>query len=248
MRAGYTGGILSIEEFIFDSYYIKEGIQMNLLDIIGPVMVGPSSSHTAGAVKIGRVCRKLLAEPVKDAKILFHGSFQATGKGHGTDRAVIAGLLGMAVDDSRIPESFRVAKESGMTFDIEGIDLGDVHPNSVKMNLTGVSGRTLEVVAASIGGGQIQICELDGLKASFSGDYPTLIVNNVDQPGHVTMVATMLAKENINIGTMQIHRTGRGGNAVMVIECDHEVPRESIMWLESQEGILKVTYLSMLEV
>ena len=221
---------------------------MNLLDIIGPVMVGPSSSHTAGAVKIGRVCRKLLAEQVKDAKIYFHGSFQATGKGHGTDRAVVAGLLGMAVDDTRIPDSFAVAKDSGMTFSIEGVDLGDVHPNSVKMKLVGISGRTLHVVAASVGGGQIQICELDGLKASFSGDYPTLIVNNIDAPGHVTMVATMLAKENINIGTMQIYRTGRGRNAVMVIECDHEVPRKSIKWLESQEGILKVTYLSMLEV
>lgn len=221
---------------------------MNLLDIIGPVMVGPSSSHTAGAVKIGRVSRKLLAEPVKDAKIYFHGSFQATGKGHGTDRAVIAGLLGLSVDDSQIPNSFAVAKEAGMTFTIEGIDLGDVHPNSVKMNLTGVSGRTLEVIAASVGGGQIEICEVDGLSANFSGDYPTLIVNNVDQPGHVTEVATMLAKEAINIGTMHIYRTGRGGNAVMVIECDHEVPAEAIAWLEQQEGILKVTYLSMLEV
>lgn len=221
---------------------------MNLLDIIGPVMVGPSSSHTAGAVKIGRVSRKLLAEPVKDAKIYFHGSFQATGKGHGTDRALVAGLLGMAVDDPEIPNSFAASKAAGMTFIIEGIDLGDVHPNSVKMYLTGVSGRTLEVVAASIGGGQIQICELDGLSANFSGDYPTLIVNNVDQPGHVTEVATMLAKESINIGTMQIYRTGRGGNAVMVIECDGEVPAESIAWLESREGILKVTYLSMQEV
>ena len=135
---------------------------MNLLDIIGPVMVGPSSSHTAGAVKIGRVSRKLLAEEVKEAKIYFHGSFLATGKGHGTDKALIAGLLGMQVDDPAIPDSFRIAGERGMDFSLEGIDLGDVHPNSVKMNLTGVSGRTLEVVAASIGGGRIQICELDG--------------------------------------------------------------------------------------
>lgn len=221
---------------------------MNLFDIIGPVMVGPSSSHTAGAVKIGRVSKKLLAEPVKDAKIYFHGSFQATGKGHGTDRALIAGLLGLAVDDPRIPESFSLARESGMTFSIEGIDLGDVHPNSVKVNLTGVSGRTIEVVAASVGGGQIQICELDGLSANFSGDCPTLIVNNVDQPGHVTEVATMLAKESINIGTMQIYRTGRGGDAVMVIECDGEIPAESLAWLESREGIRKVTYLSMQEI
>lgn len=221
---------------------------MNLFDIIGPVMVGPSSSHTAGAVKIGRVCQRLLAEDVRDAKIYFHGSFQATGKGHGTDRALVAGLLGMAVDDPRIPESFAAAQEAGLTFTMEGLDLGDVHPNSVKLELTGVTGRRLEVVAASIGGGRIQICELDGLSANFSGDCPTLIVNNVDQPGHVTEVATMLARENINIGTMQIYRTGRGGNAVMVIECDGEIPRESIAWLEAREGIRKVTYLSMQEI
>lgn len=218
---------------------------MNLLDIIGPVMVGPSSSHTAGAVKIGRISRRLLGEPVRDAKIYFHGSFLATGKGHGTDKALVAGLLGMPVDDIRIPDSFEIAREKGMAFVLDGIDLGDVHPNSVKMELTGETGRKLEIVAASVGGGQIEICEMDGLRANFSGDYPTLIVHNLDQPGHVTEVASMLAHESINIATMQIYRDGRGKHAVMVIECDQEVPRESIAWLEHLEGILKVTYLSM---
>ena len=220
---------------------------MNLLDIIGPVMVGPSSSHTAGAVKIGRVSRKLLAEEVKEAKIYFHGSFLATGKGHGTDKALIAGLLGMRVDDPAIPDSFRIAEERGMKFSLDGIDLGDVHPNSVKMNLTGVSGRTLEVIAASIGGGRIQICELDGITANFSGDYPTLIVHNIDQPGHVTEVTSMLAHKGVNIATMQLYRKSRGGSAVMVIECDQEVPKESLAWLERLEGILKVTYCSLVE-
>ena len=228
---------------------------MNLLDIIGPVMVGPSSSHTAGAVKIGRVSRKLLAEEVKEAKIYFHGSFLATGKGHGTDKALVAGLLGLRPDDPRLPDSFALAAEQGMAFRIhpvelrslEGIDLGDVHPNSVKMNLTGVSGRTLEVVAASIGGGRIQICELDGITANFSGDYPTLIVHNIDQPGHVTEVTSMLAHKGVNIATMQLYRKSRGGSAVMVIECDQEVPKESLAWLERLEGILKVTYCSLVE-
>lgn len=220
---------------------------MNLLDIIGPVMVGPSSSHTAGAVRIGRVSRKLLAEEVKEAKIYFHGSFLATGKGHGTDKALIAGLLGMQVDDPAIPDSFRIAEKREMRFSLEGIDLGDVHPNSVKMNLTGISGRTLEVIAASIGGGRIQICELDGITANFSGDYPTLIVHNIDQPGHVTEVTSMLAHKGVNIATMQLYRKSRGGNAVMVIECDQEVPKESLAWLERLEGILKVTYCSLVE-
>lgn len=218
---------------------------MNLLDIIGPVMVGPSSSHTAGAVKIGRVSRKLLGDKVKEAQIYFHGSFLATGKGHGTDKALIAGLLGMQVDDPEIPESFAAANRAGMQFTISGIDLGDVHPNSVKMNLTGESGRSLEVVAASVGGGQIKICEMDGLTVNFSGDYPTLIVHNIDQPGHVTEVTSMLAHKSVNIAAMQLYRAGRGTNAVMVLECDQEVPAESIKWLERMEGILKVTYLSL---
>ncbi|MFR4351671.1 MAG: L-serine ammonia-lyase, iron-sulfur-dependent subunit beta [Roseburia sp.] len=220
---------------------------MNLLDIIGPIMVGPSSSHTAGAVKIGRVGRKLLAENVKEAKIYFHGSFLATGKGHGTDRAVIAGLLGMAVDDPRIPDSFSVAEREGLQFTLEGIDLVDAHPNSVKMKLTGESGRVLEMMASSVGGGQIQICELDGLAVKFGGDAPTLIVQNVDQPGLVTETTSMLADREVNIATMQLYRSSRGRNAVMVIECDQEVPRETIVCLEHLEGILKVTYLSMKE-
>ncbi len=220
---------------------------MNLLDIIGPVMVGPSSSHTAGAAKIGRVSRKLIAEPIVHADIYFHGSFLATGKGHGTDKAIVAGLLGMKVDDSDIPYSFELAKKDGLEFHISGIDLGDAHPNSVKLNLTGISGKKIEIIAASVGGGQIEICEIDGLSASFGGDYPTLIVNHKDLPGQVTAVTSMLADKGVNIAAMKLYRTTRGGNAVMVVECDQEVPMESVAWLESLEGIWKVTYLSLKE-
>lgn len=218
---------------------------MNILDIIGPVMVGPSSSHTAGAVKIGQISRKLLGEEIKEAKIFLHGSFWATGRGHGTDRALVAGLMGMAVDDPQIPGSFEIAKERGFSFTIEKIELADAHPNSVKLCLTGVSGRKLEIVAASIGGGRIRICEIDGLTANFCGDYPTLIVHNLDQPGHVTEVTSMLAHKMINIATLQLYRDSRGGRAVMVIECDQEVPKEGIRWLTHVEGIVKVTYLSL---
>lgn len=219
--------------------------RMNLFDIIGPVMVGPSSSHTAGAVKIGIVSRKLLAEKVAKAEIYFHGSFLATGKGHGTDRAIVAGLLGMKVDDPQIPHSFEIAAKESMEFTIHGIDLGDVHPNSVKLMLTGISGRTLEVVAASIGGGSIEICEIDGLAANFGGDYPTLIVHNTDKPGYVAEVAAILAAESVNIATMKLYRGSRGDNAVMVIECDQEISEKCIRKLEETDGIFKVTYLPM---
>lgn len=220
---------------------------MNLLDIIGPIMVGPSSSHTAGAVKIGLVSRKLMVEKVVKADIYFHGSFLATGKGHGTDKAVVAGLLGIAVDDSRVPFSFEIAEQEGLEFHITGIDLGDAHPNTVKLNLTGESGKKIEIIAASIGGGQIEVCEIDGLSASFGGNYPTIIVNHKDITGRVTAVTSRLSERNVNIATMKLYRTVRGGDAVMIIECDHEVPVETIKSLEELEGIIKVTYLSLQE-
>ena len=208
---------------------------MNLFDIVGPVMVGPSSSHTAGAVRIGQVSRHLLGESVKEAKILLHGSFLATGIGHGTDKALVAGLLGMAADDIRIPDSFDIAKESGVKFEIGKIQLKNAHPNSVKLLLVGESGRNLEIVACSLGG---------GLEANFSGEYTTLVVHNDDQPGHVAEVTSMLAHKSVNIATMQLYRDHRGGSAVMVIECDKEIPEEGLNFLERLEGIQKVTYLA----
>jgi L-serine dehydratase, iron-sulfur-dependent, beta subunit len=216
---------------------------MNIFDIIGPVMVGPSSSHTAGAVKIGYISLKLLGEPIKKAELLLHGSFLDTGKGHGTDLALVAGLLGMKANDSRIPYSFDEAKKQGMEFTFGSIKLRDVHPNSVLLRLYSDSGRSLEIIASSLGGGRVKICKIDGLDANFTGEYPTLIVHNLDQPGHVTEVTSMLSHKSVNIATMQLYRDRRGGNAVMVIECDQEIPQESVAWLAHLEGVRKVTYL-----
>ena len=218
---------------------------MNLYDIIGPVMVGPSSSHTAGAVKIGYVSRKLMAQPIVKAQILLYGSFLATGKGHGTQIAIVAGLLGMKTDDCRIPDSFRLAGEAGMEISFGEAELKDAHPNSAQLILTGADGRQLEIVGESIGGSRINIASIDGLSANFSGDYPTLIVHNLDQPGHVAEVTSMLSHKSVNIATMQLYRAGRGGHAVMVIECDQEVPEEGISWLRHAEGVVKVTYLGL---
>jgi L-serine dehydratase len=220
---------------------------MKLTDIIGPVMVGPSSSHTAGAVRIGNAGRRLLGQPVREARISLHGSFLATGRGHGTDKALVAGLLGMAVDDRRIPDSFELARHAGLSFSIDGIDLGDAaHPNSARLILTGERGRKLEMVGASIGGGRICITELDGLPVNFSGDFPTLIVHNEDLPGHVARVTTLLSDSGINIAYMQLNRAHRGGQAVMVLECDQEVPQEVLTRLQAMDGIVKVTFLSLL--
>ena len=216
---------------------------MNIFDVIGPVMVGPSSSHTAGAVRIGYVARQLLGEEVREAKILLYGSFLATGKGHGTDKALTAGLLGMQTDDYRIPKSIEIAEDKGMKIAFGEAVLKEAHPNTAQLYLKGISGKTMELVGQSLGGGRINIAEIDGIETNFSGENPTLIVHNLDQPGHVSEVTSMLAHTGVNIATMQLYRSSKGGKAVMVVECDQEVPQEGIRWLERVEGVLKVTYL-----
>ncbi|WP_026492446.1 L-serine ammonia-lyase, iron-sulfur-dependent subunit beta [Butyrivibrio sp. XPD2002] len=220
---------------------------MNIFDIVGPVMVGPSSSHTAGAVKIGFVSRKLMGEEIAEAEILLYGSFLATGNGHGTKYALVAGLLGMEPDDENIPNSFDIAAQKGMKLFFGVAKLKEAHPNSVLMKLVGKSGKKLEVVGESLGGSLINIAKVDGLSANFSGEHPTLIVHNQDQPGHVAEVTSMLAHKSVNVATLQLYRESRGGHAVMVLECDQEIPAEALRWLEHLEGIEKVTYYSLLE-
>lgn len=218
---------------------------MNIFDIIGPVMVGPSSSHTAGAVKIGFVSQKLLSEPIESAEILLHGSFLATGKGHGTQYALVAGLLGMKEDDSRIPQSLELANKKNIHIKFGSTNLKNYHPNSVLLKLSGKNGRQLEIIGESIGGSIINIASIDGLSANFSGDNPTLIVHNKDQPGHVAEVTSMLSHKSVNIASMQLYRANRGGNAVMILELDQDIPSEALKWLEKLEGVEKVTYYSL---
>ena len=191
----------------------------NIFDILGPVMVGPSSSHTAGAARIGLIARQLFGRQPEKATIYLHGSFAATGKGHGTDKALVAGLLGMKPDDLRIPDSFEIAKEWGMDFTIEPKDLRDAHPNTAQI-LMETGEKKMTIQAFSIGGGRIRVKKLDGIDVNFSGESNTLIVRNVDQPGRITEVAAALSKESINIATMQVFRSCEGGQALMVIEID----------------------------
>ena len=214
---------------------------MNLFDILGPVMVGPSSSHTAGAVRIGLMARALLGQEPVRARLLLHGSFASTGEGHGTHRALIAGLLGLSPDDSRVPDSFALAGERGLEFTFGTCVLRDVHPNSVLIQLEGAQGGALEVGASSPGGGRIQVFRLDGLSTSFTGELPTLVVHNSDQPGCVSQVTGVLAGHGMNVATLQLNRGGRGESAVMVLECDQPIPDEVAQEVRALPGILRVT-------
>lgn len=220
---------------------------MTIFDIMGPIMVGPSSSHTAGAVRIGLIVRRLLGSTPVAAEILLHGSFAATGTGHGTDKALVAGLLGMQPDNANIPRSFALAEQAGIKISIGGVDLQGAHPNTVILRVTNADGRTLEVNASSLGGGRVRLNSLDGLEASFTGDHPTLIIRNEDRPGLVAEVANLLSRHNVNIATMQLYRDRRGGLAVMVIESDQPIPPEVVSQLRSSPGIVRTVYLNMEE-
>ena len=215
----------------------------SIFDILGPVMVGPSSSHTAGAVRIGLIGRKILGRQPKRALIYLHGSFAATGEGHGTDRGIVAGLLGMEPDDMRIPDSFEIAAEEGMEFAIEKKELKDAHPNTALLCLEAEDGTKVQMQACSIGGGRIRVTRLDDMDVNFSAETNTLIVYNLYQPGCVADVANVLSRKKINIATMQLFRDKRGGYAVMVVETDQVISRQALDWLESMDGILKVTFI-----
>ncbi|MGN0967836.1 MAG: L-serine ammonia-lyase, iron-sulfur-dependent subunit beta [Oscillospiraceae bacterium] len=220
---------------------------MTIFDIMGPVMVGPSSSHTAGAVRIGLITRRLLGSQPVSADLLLHGSFAATGAGHGTDKALVSGLLGLRPDDPDIPRAFALAAQAGMKLTVGSVVLRGAHPNTVVLRVTNAAGRTLEVNASSLGGGRVRVNSLDGLEASFTGDYPTLIIRNEDRPGYVAEVANLLSEHGVNIATMQLYRDRRGGLAVMVIESDQSIPEGMVDWLRGCPGIVRAVYLDMKE-
>lgn len=217
---------------------------MDLFDIIGPVMVGPSSSHTAGAARIGQVTLSLLGEPVAGAKIGFHGSFAKTYRGHGTDRAVVGGLMGMGVDDLRLRRSLSLAQEQGLSFTFETIKLRGVHPNTLVIDAWGFSGKTICVQASSVGGGNIMINSLNGLDVGFSGKENTLIIQHQDAPGAIASVSGLLAGWRLNIATMRVFRKEAGSEAVMAIELDDPLEPQLLHALEAVHGIRSVTYLA----
>ena len=215
---------------------------INIFDMMGPVMVGPSSSHTAGAARIGNMGRTLLGEEVARADIGLYGSFAETGFGHGTDRALLAGLLGMKPDDLRIPNAYEEANRAGMAYSFRTVELRDAHPNTALLELTGKSGKKLTLQAASIGGGAIVVNKIDGIDVNFTGDFNTLIVRNQDESGSVAAITSILSQVHINVANMSVNRHRRGGDALMVIETDQHIKPRQVKFLSELPGILSVTY------
>lgn len=215
---------------------------INIFDMMGPVMVGPSSSLTAGAARIGNMGRTLLGEEVARADIGLYGSFAETGYGHGTDRALLAGLLGMKPDDLRIPNAYEEANRAGMAYSFRTVELRDAHPNTALLELTGKSGKKLTLQASSIGGGAIVVNKIDGIDVNFTGDFNTLIVRNQDESGSVAAITSILSQVHINVANMSVNRHRRGGDALMVIETDQHIKPRQVEFLSELPGILSVTY------
>ncbi|MBQ9393123.1 MAG: L-serine ammonia-lyase, iron-sulfur-dependent subunit beta [Oscillospiraceae bacterium] len=215
---------------------------MDVFDILGPVMVGPSSSHTAGAARIGYMARTLLGTRPLLARIHLHGSFAETGVGHGTDRALVGGLLGMKPDDLRLPFAFEEAKKHGLIFTIDEIELPDAHPNTAVIEADGEGGRHLELQASSLGGGRIMVDRLDGIDVGFTGDYNTLVIHNQDESGTVATVTGILSQFRVNVANMSVNRRKRGGDALMIIETDQHLLLQQVDSLRQLDGILSITY------
>ena len=196
---------------------------------------------------MGRVARHLLGSRPVRAEISLHGSFASTGAGHGTDRAIVAGLLDMAPDDPDLPRSFQLAKAAGMEVSIRTVELRGAHPNTAVLDLTDQGGRTLSVSASSLGGGRIRVNSIDGMEAAFSGELPTVIIRNEDRPGIVSEVSRALSRRGANIATMQLYRDRRGGLAVMVMECDDPLPDGLRDELAAMDGVVRCTCLELEE-
>ncbi len=197
---------------------------MNIFDVIGPVMIGPSSSHTAGAVRLANLALAILDEPVQEAVMGLHGSFAQTYRGHGTDLALVSGLMGWRTDDVRIPQAFEYAQQAEIKFSFKTINLGEgVHPNSVQLWLTGKNGKRCTVIGSSIGAGRVVITEVDDFPLEFHGDFPTILTLHQDKPGVISLVTTILSTQGVNIAQMKVFRKKKGGLAAMILETDQPV-------------------------
>ncbi len=211
----------------------------SIFDILGPVMIGPSSSHTAGAVRLGLLARAILGAQPDAAEITLHGSFASTGRGHGTDLAIVAGLLGMRPDDHEIVRAFEHAEEAGMDVSITTGDLGDAHANTALLALhTGET--TVEIQGSSVGGGEVLVTRIGRFEAHADGRMPLLIVEHTDLPGEIASVTRIISDTGANVAQMRVSRTRRGAEALMLIETDTPLPDEALAEIEALPGVMRL--------
>ncbi|MDD3429864.1 MAG: L-serine ammonia-lyase, iron-sulfur-dependent subunit beta [Oscillospiraceae bacterium] len=220
-------------------------MDVSLFDVIGPIMIGPSSSHTAGAARLGRVARTIIDAPFNHVSFGLHGSFGQTYQGHGTDRALLAGVLGLAEDDERLADAFSLAKKANLTYSFEEIELDGVHENSVKMVFTLTDGSTRCIVGSSLGGGRILITSIDGFPTEFTAQSSTLVIRQPDVPGIISDITAILALNSINIAVMKVSRNAKGGEACCIIETDSPLTANLVAQLKALPKLLQVQAINL---
>lgn len=216
----------------------------SVFDIIGPIMVGPSSSHTAGAARIGRVARKLFGRQPERAEVTFYGSFAKTYQGHGSDVAIVAGILDFDTFDLRLKNSLAIARQAGMEVVLKTSEVLTEHPNTARVKLSDGQ-QQIEVVGVSIGGGKIEILDINGFSCQLGFDNPTLLVLHEDRFGMIAAVAKVLTRERINVGLMEVSRRERGSRALMAVETDTLIPAQVVEEISRIPYIFEVSLLSL---
>jgi L-serine dehydratase len=221
---------------------IRHDRKVSILDIMGPVMVGPSSSHTAGTARLGRVAREILDEDPVAVRFFLHPPLAATYRGHGSDFALVGGSIGLNVDDPRIPEAIRIAEQMEVDVAFSEEDLGDVHPNTVRIEIRGKT-REAEIVGSSIGGGVIEVFKINGFQTRFKGDSPTLLLFYRDRPGMISEVTQIIADEGINIASLSCSRKQRGKDAFMQIDVDSPMSKAALKRICATADVAEAKYL-----
>ncbi len=213
---------------------------MNVFDIIGPVMIGPSSSHTAGAVRIGRVANKLMdGRTPERVEITLAGSFALTGRGHGTDRALLAGIMGYHSYNEEIRDALAIAEDRGIRYTFIKKDLPGAHPNTARIEFVLPDGGAGSVQAASVGGGNIRVDLVNDMKVDFNGQSHTILVMHLDRPGVIAAVTNLMREEyaDLNICNFHLSRERKGGQAIMTIEIDSMPPDTLVRDIRGLENV-----------
>jgi L-serine dehydratase len=221
---------------------IRHDRKVSILDVMGPVMVGPSSSHTAGTARLGRVAREILDEDPVAVHFYLHPPLAATYRGHGSDFALVGGSIGLSVDDPRIPEAIRIAEQMDVDITFSEEDLGDVHPNTVRIEVRGKT-RETEISGSSIGGGVIEVFKINGFQTRFKGDSPTLLLFYRDRPGMISEVTGIIAEEGINIASLSCSRKQRGKDAFMQIDVDSPMSEAALGRIRVVADVEEAKYL-----
>ncbi|QRN86612.1 L-serine ammonia-lyase, iron-sulfur-dependent subunit beta [Clostridia bacterium] len=209
----------------------------SLYDILGPIMIGPSSSHTAGACRIGYMTRNMIKRPIVRVQFDLYGSFAKTYRGHGTDIALLGGILGFAQDDERIVSAYEIAKEQGLENSFVLMEDDDEHPNTVVIKADTDVGKHWVVKGISIGGGKVVIKSINGIDVDYTGEYNTILTHHTDSPGMLALITALLAEQKINIANMRLYREEKGKKAICIIENDEAIPEETVKRLQIIQGM-----------